>query len=423
MPASSQKKDIDSNAIDAPKNRKLLLFDLFHTGHHAGYILHLVRYWQEQNLPGKLDILVTPKFIKSHPDVVNAASESDGNINFVAISREEEAKLKSEDSSRDRLIRSFQEWHLLNKYVKQLKVTQCLLMYFDSILLSLALLRRFPCPLSGIYFRPIFHYSEFAEFAPSRHERILQKRDKFVLSLLLGNSHLKNLFSLDYFAVDQIKKLNPRSNPIYLPDPVKIYNESDSKLAEIKKNLAIQPGRTTFLMFGVPQKRKGIYELLDAISLLSPELCQKFCLLLVGPIASESLVQTRLKELSETLPIQISIRDEFVPDREIQSYFQVSDVILAPYQRHIGMSAILVRAAAADKPVLSTNYGLMGEIVKRYKLGLTVDASIPAEIAKGLTQFILKSPTELCDISSMKDFAEQNYAERFASTIFKCIGA
>ncbi|MCP2728628.1 glycosyltransferase [Limnofasciculus baicalensis] len=404
------------------KNRKLLIFDLFYTGHHAGYILHLVRYWQEQNLPGKLDILVTPKFIKSHPDVVNAASERDrSNINFVAISPEEEAKLKSEDSSRDRLIRAFQEWHLLNKYVKQLEVTQCLLMYFDSILLSLALLRRFPCPLSGIYFRPIFHYSEFAEFAPSRHEGILQKRDKFVLSLLLGNSHLKNLFCLDTFAVDYIKKLNPRSNPIYLPDPVQIYSESDSKLAEIRNNLAVQPGRTTFLMFGVPQRRKGIYELLDAIAILPSEICQKFCLFLVGPIASEPLVKERLAQLSETLPIQVIIRDEFVPDREIQSYFQVSDVILAPYQRHIGMSAILVRAAAADKPVLSTNYGLMGEIVKRDKLGLTVDASVPAEIAKGLTEFILKTPSELCDISSMKDFAEQNSAERFASTIFQYI--
>jgi glycosyltransferase involved in cell wall biosynthesis len=85
------------------------------------------------------------------------------------------------------------------------------------------------------------------------------------------------------------------------------------------------------------------------------------------------------------------------------------------------MSAILVRAAAAQKPVLSSNYGLMGEMVKRYRLGLTVDASVPAEIAKGLTQFLISSPKEFCDLSSMKAFAEQNSAEKFASTVFRYI--
>jgi glycosyltransferase involved in cell wall biosynthesis len=172
-------------------------------------------------------------------------------------------------------------------------------------------------------------------------------------------------------------------------------------------------------MFGVPQKRKGIYQLLEAIALLPSHLCQKLCLLLVGPRSSDPLLQTRKAELSEALPIQVISHDTFVPDREIQPYFQVSDVILAPYQRHIGMSAILVRAAAATKPVLSSNYGLMGEMVKRHKLGITVDSSVPSEIAKGLAQFLLGSPTEFCEFSSMKSFAEQNSAENFASTIFQ----
>jgi glycosyltransferase involved in cell wall biosynthesis len=174
-------------------------------------------------------------------------------------------------------------------------------------------------------------------------------------------------------------------------------------------------------MFGVLQKRKGIYQLLEAIALLPSYLCHKLCLLLVGPIGSEPLIKTRITELCEALPIQIVSHEQFIPDREIQPYFQIADVILAPYQRHIGMSAILVRAAAAQKPVLSSNYGLMGEMVKRYKLGITVDSIVPEKIAEGLTQLILGSPSEFCDFSSMKSWAEQNSAENFAKTIFQCI--
>ncbi len=200
---------------------------------------------------------------------------------------------------------------------------------------------------------------------------------------------------------------------------MQIYNNSDSQSEKLRQTLELDPDRNVFLMFGVLQKRKGIYQLLDAIALLPPHLCQKLCLLLVGPIGSELLIKTRIRELCEALPIQVISHDQFVPDREIQPYFQVADVILAPYIRHIGMSAVLVRAAAAQKPVLASNYGLMGQMVKHHKLGITVDSSVPSEIAKGLTQFLVNPSIEFCDFSSMQSFAEQNSAENYAKTIFQ----
>lgn len=422
MPMSRTATDFKFNSSYIDSDRKLLLFDLFFTGHHAGYILHLVKYWSEQKLPGSLDVLVTPKFLELHPDVADIALEDEeNNINFVAISPEEEALLKFEDSSLNRIVRSFQEWNLLCKYAKQLQATQCFLMYFDSILLSLALRGKPPCPLSGIYFRPIFHYAGFAEFTPSRHELILQQRDKIFLSRLLQNSNFQTLFCLDPFAAERISKFKGNVKAIYLPDPVEIYSNSDTQSEKLRQSLGINPGRKVFLMFGVLQKRKGIYQLLDAIELLPSHLCQKLCLLLVGPIGSELLIKTRSRELCDALPIQVISHEQFVPDQEIQPYFQVADVILAPYIRHIGMSAILVRAAAAQKPVLASNYGLMGQMVKHHKLGITVDSSVPSEIARGLTQFLVSPSTEFCDFSSMKSFAEQNSAENYAKTIFQYI--
>ncbi|NES18729.1 MAG: glycosyltransferase [Symploca sp. SIO3E6] len=416
----NQDTDFASNHTSSGSDRRLLIFDLFVTGHHAEYILHLVRYWHKQKLSGTLDILVAPQFLHLHPDVVSTALDNDqSKIKFFTISPEEEAKLKAEESSLHRVVRSFQEWNLIHKYVKQLKPTQCLLMYFDSLLLSLAATGRLPCPLSGIYFRPIFHYSNFSGCTLSRHERVLQLRDKLTLPRLMRHPRFQTLFCLDPLAVEHINQLKTHGKAIPLPDPVQIYSDSDSQVEKLKETLGIQPSRITFLMFGVPQKRKGIYQLLEAIALLPSNLCQKLCLLFVGQRYSDPLIQTRKAELTEALPIQVISQEEFIPEQEIQNYFQVADVILAPYQRHIGMSGILVRAAAAQRPVLSSNYGIMGEIVKRYHLGITVDSTVPAEIAQGLARFLLEAPANFCDFSQMKDFALQNSAEKFAKTIFQ----
>ena len=401
---------------------KILLFDLDFTGHHAGYIQHLVRYWCEQELLGSLDVVVAPKFIELHSDVVNVALDySHRNVKFVAISSEEDAILKSKESSFDRAFRAFQEWNLLWKYASLLEANHCLLMYLDALQLPLALVQKLPCSLSGIYFRPVFHYGDFSSFTPSARERFWQLRDKFFLSRTLRHSPFKTLFCLDPFVVDRIKNFNHNVEAIHLADPVQIYSDSDSQIEKLREDLGIHSSRTVFLMFGAFRKRKGIYQLLDALTLLPPQLCEKLCLLCVGPVSAEQLVQTRLTEISESLPLQIVKRDRFISDHEIQPYFQVSDVILAPYQRHIGMSAILVRAAAAQKPILSSNYGLMGELVKSYKLGIAVDSMNSAEIAKGLTQFLRESPAKFCDFSSMKSFAEQNMAEKFSRTIFQHI--
>lgn len=422
MPMSSQGKAFDANDTETGSDRKILLFDLDFTGHHAGYIQNLIRYWRDEKLPGKLYVVVTPKFVQLHTDVVKIAADNPkNNIIFVTISPEEEAAIKAKNSGINRTIRSFQEWNLLCKYASKLEVNHCLLMYFDSFQLPLSLGGKPPCALSGIYFRPVFHYSSFEGFRPSWRERSWQIRDKFFLSRILGNSYFYNLFCLDPFVVAHISKKHRELRVMHLADPVKIYDYPDSEIDAIKKDLGIQNNRKIFLIFGAPRKRKGIYELLDAISLLPSDLCEKFCLLLVGPVASEELVETRIEEISKSLPVQFVKYDKFIPDEQIQPYFQIADFILAPYQRHIGMSAILVRAAGAQKPVLSSNYGLMGEMVKRYKLGIAVDSTVPSEITKGLTQMLLEPSTKFGDISKMKYFAEQNSPSEFGRIIFQHI--
>jgi len=402
------------------RDRKILLFDLSYTGHHAEYILHLVKYWSEFKTKGSLNILVSPKFLEMHLAAFDTTIENThGDINFISISHDEEAKLKAKNSALGRALYAFNERKLLFKYVNLLKPTHCLLMYLDSVLLSMALMKGLPCLFSGIYFRPIFHYNQFTNFNPSLRERVWQVRDKFLLFNILKKSNFQFVFCLDPFVVETINKSQREVKALHLPDPVQVLSNAKSQLEEMRNKLGINSNRKIFLMFGVFEKRKGIFQLLKAIELLPLNLCQNLCLLLVGSIGSESQVITWTYKLSRFLEVQVVNLDQFVSNQDVQLFFEMADVVLAPYQHHVGMSGILVRAAAAQKPVLSSDFGLMGEIVRRYSLGLAIDTTKPTEIAKGLRQFLNDSPEIFCDYSKMKNFADQNTSCKFAKVIFE----
>ncbi len=86
-------------------------------------------------MPGHLDIVVLPKFIQQHSDVVDVALSCPlKNINFVAITSEDETVLKSRKSGINRALRAFQEWHLLSKYATTLGCVAKILYPLYSIL-------------------------------------------------------------------------------------------------------------------------------------------------------------------------------------------------------------------------------------------------------------------------------------------------
>lgn len=401
------------------KDRQFMLFDLAVTGHHPGYMQHLVQYWMENDIPGNLDVLVSPNFLTLHSDIVDLAEQDRHRINFVAISPEEQASLEEKNSLAKRIILPFKEWDILCKYARYLGTTHCLIMYLDTLMLPVTLGKKFPCLLSAIYFRPISHYSEFPNFDPSLREQLWLWRDKFYQSRIFGGEKLNNLFCLDPLAIPYLAKYQSSVQVSHLPDPVQIYNQSESELDELRSSLGIEADRKVFMLFGSLSDRKGIHQLLEAVLMLPADLAQKLCLLLVGPSVAIDLprMENRMAEISQSLPVQMIRCDRFISDREIQPYFQIADVILAPYQRHVGMSAILVRAAAAQKPVLASDYGLMGEITRRYELGIAVDSGSPKQISEGIAQMLRESPNKFGNVDKMKSFAQENAAERFAQVI------
>lgn len=401
----------------------LLLWELSVGGHYPEYISHIVRYWCEYKISGFLTVIIVPEFLERHFDVVAIPEQyKTKNVKFLPIKSEEQNKLHSYSSGINRPIRGLQEFNLLSTYAEKLKINNILFPYFDTRMLSLALGKKLPCSFSGVYFRPSFHYAYFKSgYVPSWKDKLQNARERVTLSRVINNNNLKTLFCLDSFAVKHINQASKQKKAIYLPDPVRRYPSSSHwKLDKIRTTLNIEKDRQVHLVFGDLNKRKGVKQILEAASLIPKNLLNKFCLLFVGSMSGQSYeqFQTKKRELQKLCSIQIIHQNQYIPETSIQSYFELSDVILALYQRHVGMSGILNRAAAARKPVLSSDYGLMGEITRHYQLGLTVDSSKPQSIAKFLSKFLEGNPQKYCDPDGMFAFAEQNSVDKFTSIIF-----
>jgi glycosyltransferase involved in cell wall biosynthesis len=405
--------------------QRLMLFDLSINGHHPVYIQHLIQWWGDHRLPFALDIVVSPKFIQNHSDVIDfAAQYNHCSISFVPISVQEEHELKPRNlGAMKRVSRSFQEWQLLCRYATRLKSDHCLILYFDPYQLSLIFAERSPCPISGIYFRPTFHYQDFTQCRLTRRDRLQQIREKLLLSQVFRNPQLKTIFCLDPFAVKYLERLQKKVQVFSLPDPIVETLVSPEQIFELREKLGIEANRKVALLFGALTGRKGIYETLDSLLDLSDKPHPPLCLVLAGQanIQDQERLMTKIAELHVVCDVQIIGQFEFCKESEVPVYFQMADIVLAPYQHHVGMSGILLQAAAAGKPVLSSNFGLMGQMVKRYNLGLAIDSSKPSDIAMALVQLLTDNSLQLFDAEKMKIFAQANSADKFANVIFEGI--
>ena len=198
---------------------------------------------------------------------------------------------------------------------------------------------------------------------------------------------------------------------------MQVYTSSKS-VDELKIALGIVPNRKVFLIFGFLDSRKGISEVMEAISHISIEKSSKGTLLIVGPWeeSERRKFDSSIDNIMQNSDFQVIIKNEFIQDEDIQAYFEVSDYILALYAKHIGMSAIMVRAAAAQKPFLAHNFGLMGKVVIENQLGMIVENDLAQKM-----EMLLSENLAVGNKKKMKEFAELNSAENYAKIILDAL--
>ena len=399
-----------------PKN--ILIFEPDASGHHPGYLYHLIINFLQNDYSYKLIVLVSPDFFIKHPQILQKTLSP--RVQWMKFSEHEFTEWQKPKTV---FKRSILEWDLFCLYAKKYNSVLGFFMYIDYLQLGILTQPAPPCPISGILFRPTL-----VNYPPtSLKERLNYWRKNITLKYFVKNKNLDSLFNLDPFATDYITENWKTDKVKFLPDPVQVYPTTKTK-SEVKTSLSIDESKIVFLIFGFLDSRKGISDVMKAIGDIPKEKSKNGCLLIVGPWEENErkLFDIQLPKIQQVTDFQIVVKDSFVKDEDIQQYFKVADYALALYHKHFGMSAIMVRAAAAQKPLIASNFGLMGKIVLENELGITVDNNLKEKLEMLLENNSdekgNRKDAELQKIGSkekMRAFAELNQAENYAKVILE----
>ncbi|MEK9969264.1 MAG: glycosyltransferase [Ferrovibrio sp.] len=274
--------------------------------------------------------------------------------------------------------------------------------------------------LGGILFRPSVHYRELGDYRPSLGEKMRDWRKSLLYRGLLSNPAVDTVLTLDPFfssyASEHYKggdKVSAVPDPAF---PVALQPANDDLLP-----IPVPPDRVMLLLFGALTARKGVLHTLEALKLLPPELSARIAVVIAGKISPDihrkmHLLKTRLHH--ERPNLWLHVEDRWLGSAEIESLVRRSDIVLAPYQRFVGSSGVLLWAARNNKPLLTQDYGLLGRFTRDHGLGLAVDTSSPVSLADAIAEMVRRDPATFINAAAAADFVAGHTPESFANKVF-----
>jgi glycosyltransferase involved in cell wall biosynthesis len=172
-----------------------------------------------------------------------------------------------------------------------------------------------------------------------------------------------------------------------IPEAVEERNPIDR--TEARRRLKIPTVGRYVAMVGALEPHKGIEELLAAF--VHAKLTSDDRVLLVGKMAPQirELLENRFDELVRRG--QIVTVDRYVTDEELGAAFYAADVVAVTHPRQTGSSGTLVRAAAAERILLTSNFGWVRWVTELFELGISVDASNEKLLAAALERAMQRS--------------------------------
>jgi hypothetical protein len=167
----------------------------------------------------------------------------------------------------------------------------------------------------------------------------------------------------------------------FLPDPW-AGNFSHSQ-KDARKALGIPTDRFILLGYGIGDRRKGLH--LTVRAMLESAFDSRLFLLCAGKISKDSELLKGLSKLEKRG--MAKFLDRYVSDSENSLCFCASNVVLFTYIRHFGSSGVLSLSAAADKMVITSDEGLVGQRVRKHNLGWLLTESKMSEFQQAALRY------------------------------------
>jgi glycosyltransferase involved in cell wall biosynthesis len=248
--------------------------------------------------------------------------------------------------------------------------------------------------LVGVLSHPFLHYVQISSARTRKWLSLRRYVPVLVKSwLMVHRSCVGEVLVLDPLAPGFYNAALMTSKFRYLPD----YLDKAKPLPAGRKYFDLPKARRILLFPGNISRRKGILEFLQALQVALRE-CEDFryqvSVVIAGLVMPEvrDAIYAAIPRLRSLYPdTPVLLLDRFLTNREFVTLVSVSDVVCMPYREFAGFSGILVHAAAHGRLVLSSDFGLAGELVRQYDLGVVCDETNPQELAAAMSQCVLES--------------------------------
>jgi glycosyltransferase involved in cell wall biosynthesis len=255
--------------------------------------------------------------------------------------------------------------------------------------------------MGGIYVRPRFLVRR--GFSPNEWLKYLG------FSRLIRGEWFGQILFLDPWINETCREWFPQAPVFALPDPCP---DNFTAAAEpARHHFGIPADKNVFLFYGGAYRRKGLHLAVEAFQRL-PGNGTAF-LLCAGQQPDDERVRRGLEALvHEGRALVIS---RYIFEEEEKLLFAASDVVLLPYIKHFGNSAVLSRAAGAGKMVIASDEELVGRLVHEYQLGLLFSTGDAGALSMGIQQ-----ATSLTVDEKMKfNTAAHQYGSRCSREAFR----
>ena len=373
---------------------RTLIFDSSVTGHHLEYLHH---YYMEAigHTDEEYVIMVPNDFIKVKKEYDWPYSS---NISFFYIPEEDEILLKETNFYK----LGWNTSKILQRAVRKIKPDRVLLtMLMQFIPFIIFLLPR------NVRVRGIMYKIYLYEVHRMGKLRLAAERLRFWLAA--RSSKIEQIFVLnDEDSARTFNTLYSTSKFRSLPDPVP--SVDFSKVKSVREELGVSPVEKLYLHFGGLDGRKGTIDILKSIIASKKGELKDSCFVFAGRINKNTL-----NDFYDLLSVakektRILVFDQFCSYDFLWNLCYSCDVILMPYNLTSLSSGILGYAAVFNKPVIGPDNGLIGNLIKKYELGISTQFPLKPEIYNNHIYNSEKGCSLYVITNSVKKFREEIFS-------------
>lgn len=163
-----------------------------------------------------------------------------------------------------------------------------------------------------------------------------------------------------------------------LPDPVASLQGYQGR--NLRKELGIDQGKSILLHPGGMNSYKNTIGILKALNMLDDRSCNSISVIFAGQVSNDIKAEFGKLYLEASKKIQLFLYQGYLPFEKLADLFVTCDYVLVPYNVKSQSSGIVGHAAYYGKPVIAMEGGVIGKMVKKWRLGILLYRSSEASL-------------------------------------------